>query len=288
MLKTRVITALVLMVLLLAALFAPSPLPFAALSLLFFAAAGWEWARLNGMADAAALATGLFCGVVCAALWGSGAVALPLPALWLAAALAWVLGGGWLLARGVAGWPRIAAGVRWLIGVAALCVAWLALAQARWEGINFLLSVMALVWAADVCAYFAGRALGGKLTGGRKLAPTISPGKSWEGVWGGMAGVLALAALWVWFDARYTTDSLSLYTRLLHGGGWPLAALSVLFLAALSVAGDLLESLVKRSAGAKDSSRLLPGHGGVLDRVDALLPTLPLAMMLLFFAQVRG
>jgi phosphatidate cytidylyltransferase len=147
-------------------------------------------------------------------------------------------------------------------------------------GINFLLSILVLVWVADVFAYFAGRAFGLKFTR-NKLAPTISPGKSWEGVWGGMAGVLVLALAWVGCDAALQAGVSSLYTRLAERGWW-LLVISVIFLAAMSVVGDLVESLVKRSAGAKDSSALLPGHGGVLDRIDALLPTLPIAMMLAF------
>ena len=279
MLKQRVITALVLLAILLPALFAASPVPFIGLTLLLIAAAAWEWARLNGVTSAGALATGGLCALACAALWWLGAVERPLPALWLTAALGWVLGGGWFLRRGVAGWQRLPRALRWLIGLLALCVAWLAMAQARRIGVNFLLSVLVLVWAADIFAYFAGRALGGKLTGGRKLAPGISPGKSWEGVWGGMLGVLVVAAWWVWLDGAYATGAPSLYSRLYQAGaGWLVAG--VLFLAAMSVVGDLFESLVKRAAGMKDSSQLLPGHGGVLDRIDALLPTLPLAMAL--------
>jgi phosphatidate cytidylyltransferase len=141
-------------------------------------------------------------------------------------------------------------------------------------GINFLLSVLLLVWVADIFAYFAGRAFGR-----RKLAPGISPGKSWEGVWGGMAGVVLLALAWVWADSHWHATVASFYSRLnVHGVALLLAA--VVFMAAMSVVGDLVESLIKRSAGVKDSSGLLPGHGGVLDRVDALLPTLPLALML--------
>ncbi len=284
MLLQRVITALVLLAVLLPALFAPTPTPFIALLLVAMAAAAWEWARLNGLAGATALATGAACLAVCGALWWAGAVERPLPLLWIAAALAWVLGGAALLKGGVAGWPRLPLGLRWGIGVAALVVAWLAMAQARRLGVNFLLSVLVLVWAADIFAYFFGRALGGKLSGGARLAPVISPKKSWEGVWGGMLGVLLVAALWVWLDRAYATGAASLYTRL-HASGAVWLLLGVLFLAAMSVVGDLLESLVKRSAGMKDSSRLLPGHGGVLDRIDALLPTLPLAMLLVSFGQ---
>jgi phosphatidate cytidylyltransferase len=140
--------------------------------------------------------------------------------------------------------------------------------------VNFLLSLLMLVWVADVAAYFSGRAFGR-----RKLAPAISPGKSWEGVWGAMVGVLLMACIWIWVDTQFALDSQSLYT-LLFSRGATFLVLSVLFLTMMSVAGDLVESLVKRSADMKDSSHLLPGHGGVLDRVDALLPALPLAMML--------
>jgi phosphatidate cytidylyltransferase len=144
--------------------------------------------------------------------------------------------------------------------------------------VNFLLSVLVLVWAADVFAYFFGRALGGRIFA-VKLAPTISPGKSWEGVFGGMLGVLGVSWLWTIFDQTHVPSSPSLYT-LLWARGIGVALPALLFMSAMSVVGDLVESLVKRSAGMKDSSGLLPGHGGVLDRVDALLPTLPMAMML--------
>ncbi len=159
-----------------------------------------------------------------------------------------------------------------------MSLAWLAVAQARVVGVNFLLSVFVLVWVADIFAYFAGRAFGGRVVK-QKLAPSISPGKSWEGVWGGMAGVLILAFCWLWADQAYGASVPSLYSHLFDKSWWVLLS-AVLFLSAMSVAGDLVESLVKRSAGAKDSSGLLPGHGGVLDRIDALLPTVPLAMML--------
>lgn len=279
MLLQRVITALVLLAILLPALFAATPTPFIALSLLLIAAAAWEWARLNHVRGMGALATGALCALLCAGLWWGGAVDRPVPWLWSGAALLWVLGGGWLLARGVAGWPQVPRALRWTGGVLGLALAWLAMAQARRIGVNFLLSVLVLVWAADVFAYFFGRALGGKLTAGRKLAPAISPGKSWEGVWGGMLGVLLVAAGWVYLDSAYQTGAASLYTRLYESGA-VLLVLGAVFLSAMSVVGDLFESLVKRSAGMKDSSRLLPGHGGVLDRIDALLPVLPLAMML--------
>jgi phosphatidate cytidylyltransferase len=141
-----------------------------------------------------------------------------------------------------------------------------------------LMSVLTLVWVADSFAYFAGRTWGRKFTA-NKLAPTISPGKSWEGVWGGVVGVFLLAGTWIWADSHWHSAVASLYTRL-QSQNLVLMAIALLFLTAMSVVGDLIESLIKRSAGVKDSSGLLPGHGGVLDRVDALLPTLPIAMML--------
>ena len=142
-------------------------------------------------------------------------------------------------------------------------------------GINFILSVFTLVWVSDMAAYFGGRAFGR-----RKLALAISPGKSWEGVWCGMLGVLLLAALWMSMDSTQTLDSPSLYTQLYARQGLIGLLLVCVFLTAMGVVGDLVESLVKRHAGAKDSSGLLPGHGGVLDRVDALLPVFPLALAL--------
>ena len=280
MLKQRVITAIVLLAILLPALFYSSPYPFCALALVLIAAGGWEWGRLNACSHGASVILALCCVLLCGASWYFGLLEKRLPLLWTLTGAAWVLAGAWLLRQGVVGWPRIPKAVRLVGGIAALCLAWLALAQARVMGINFLLSVMVLVWVADISAYFAGRALGGRFSK-VKLAPSISPGKSWEGVWGGMAGVVLLAFAWVLVEQQSAVGSL--YARLWSQHGPLVLLVAVIFLAAMSVVGDLVESLVKRSAGAKDSSRLLPGHGGVLDRVDALLPTLPLAMMLVNF-----
>ncbi|HYF17181.1 MAG TPA: phosphatidate cytidylyltransferase [Ramlibacter sp.] len=282
MLKQRVITAVVLLAILLPALFWRTPVPFAVVALVLIGAAAWEFGRLNGLAGGAAIGLGLGCAALCAGAWAAGWLDRPTPLVWSVAGAAWVLGGAALLRAGVQGWPHIPRAIRLAGGLAALCLAWLAVAQARTIGVNFLLSVLVLVWVADVAAYFAGRAFGLKFTRS-KLAPSISPGKSWEGVWGGMLGVLVLAFAWVAGDQHWQAQVPSLYSRLHATGAW-LLVLGALFLAAMSVVGDLAESLVKRSAGAKDSSRLLPGHGGVLDRIDALLPTVPLAMMLASFA----
>jgi phosphatidate cytidylyltransferase len=273
MLKQRVITAIVLLAILLPALFYKTPVPFAALALLMIAAGAWEWGRLNALGHVASLALSAVCMLACGLAWYAGLLEKPLPLLWAVAGMAWVLAGGWLLRSGVGGWPRIPKALRLTGGLLALWLAWLAIAQARVMGIEFLLSVLVLVWVADIFAYFAGRTFGGRFSKG-KLAPSISPGKSWEGVWGGMAGVVALSLAWSFWGGD------TLYSQLAQRHGMALMLLAVIFLAAMSVVGDLVESLVKRSAGVKDSSGLLPGHGGVLDRVDALLPTLPLAMML--------
>ena len=279
MLKQRVITAVLLLAVLLPALFNASPLPFCALALLLISAGGWEWGRLNGCSPGLSWLIGMFCFFAGLLAWQFGFLNLALPWLWSGVGAAWVLGGAWLLQRGVPGWRLVPRVLRLLIGAIALWLAWLALAQARVIGVNFLLSVMVLVWVADIGAYFAGKAFGTRFIR-RKLAASISPGKSWEGVLGGMAGALVLALAWNLLDRRIATGGASFYTFLAERHSMPLMLLVVVFMAAMSVVGDLVESLVKRSAGAKDSSALLPGHGGVLDRLDALIPTLPLAMML--------
>ena len=278
MLKQRVITAVVLLLILLPALFYRDPAPFCLIAMALIAAAAWEWGRLNGYGQTASLMTAALCVSASALAWWAGLLDRRLPLLWLFTGCAWVLLGAWSLRGGVVAWSVLPRSVRWLAGFLALLLAWLAVAQARVIGINFLLSILALVWVADIGAYFAGRAFGGRVCR-QKLAPGISPGKSWEGVWGGMLGVIVLALLWRWIDKSWSLPVPSFFSQI-GQGGLGLLLIAVIFMAAMSVVGDLFESLVKRSAGVKDSSGLLPGHGGVLDRIDALLPTLPLAMML--------
>lgn len=279
MLFQRVITAVALLALLLPALFAATPLPFAVFALVAVSAAGWEWARLNGLDQPApALASGTIVAALCGAtLWAAPTVGQT-GLLWSLSALAWTLAGALALYRGPASWPVLPQGLRWALGLALLWLAWAALSQARVVGINFLLSVLCIVWASDICAYFAGRRFGR-----RKLAPSISPGKSWEGVAGAVLGVGLLAAAWLSVEQMLPVESASIFRLVLqrYGAGGLLAAL--VWLTALGIVGDLFESLVKRAAGAKDSSRLLPGHGGVLDRVDALLPVLPAALALITY-----
>jgi phosphatidate cytidylyltransferase len=135
---------------------------------------------------------------------------------------------------------------------------------------------MVLVWIADIGAYFSGKAFGK-----RKLAPTISPGKSWEGAIGGGIAVLLVASISIVLAqaaAPWLQDTFAY--KLQARFGWALTLLALLVLVAASVIGDLFESQLKRRAGMKDSSNLLPGHGGVLDRIDALIPVLPLAALI--------
>lgn len=245
------------------------------------AAASWEWAKLNGYKNSLALICGLLCAGLCAALWGFGALVQPSPQLWRLAGALWVLVGAWVLRGGVAAWSAHNSVLRLVAGTVALALAWLAVAQAKVIGVNFLLSVLVVVWVADIGAYFVGRAFGGRLIR-QRLAPKVSPGKSWEGVLGGMAGVLVVAFVWRWADSATAAQVPSFFSRVGQSGGWFLF-IAMVFVTAMSVVGDLFESLVKRSAGVKDSSSLLPGHGGVLDRIDALLPALPVAMMLYSF-----
>ena len=274
MLKQRILTAIVLLAILLPALFASQVEWFIAVSLFLITLACWEWGRLNGYAGKLAWLTALEGLGFCALMWKMGWPMTKLPMLWLCVGAAWVGLGAWLISRGVDAWQRIPAWWRVSVGLLLLSFAWLAVVQARVVGINFLLSLLVTVWVADIGAYFAGRRFGKK-----KLALSISPGKSWEGVYGGMLAVLILAVGWALWQPGFF-DSASLYQRMLAGRGWAFVVLSASLLVAMGVVGDLVESLVKRSAGVKDSSSLLPGHGGVLDRVDALIPVLPLGMML--------
>lgn len=278
MLKQRIITALLMLVILLPAVFYPAPEAFGAVAVVLISAGAWEWAKLNQYSPVQALLAGAFCAALCVVSWYGGLAYTPLKVLWIGAGSGWVVLGAWLLHGGVSVWAAVPRALRLVGGILALWVAWLAVTQARIIGINFLFSILVLVWVADIFAYFAGRALGGRFFT-RKLAPSISPGKTWEGACGGMVGVVVCALIWRNLDGLAAPEQAGIYSRL-GAAGLPFMVLAVLFLATMSVVGDLVESLFKRSAGVKDSSGLLPGHGGVLDRVDALLPILPLAMML--------
>lgn len=272
MLKQRVITALVLLALLLPAMLAENSAWFDGLTLILMAAGAWEWGRLQGMPHRSAVVSGALIGALLLfSRWAPHATPAPQSVAWLGA-LIWVPGMYWMVKHGLQRWGQLAAVWRLSLGWLAVAVAWWSLVAVKAQGLNFLLSVLTLVWAADIAAYFGGRAWGR-----RKLAPQISPGKTWAGAISGAVAVLCLGLLWVWFDARTPQASPSLYTMLwLRAPWWCLVAGAILV--AFSIMGDLVESLVKRVAGVKDSSQLLPGHGGVLDRVDALLPVLPMSL----------
>ncbi len=270
MLKTRVITAVILLAVLVpVTLFAP-PAAFAAMMAFAVVFAAWEWARLLNLGGVALL---VYVAILGAALVGSTVrFGLHVPGLYLASAIFWVFVGPFALIRK----PQLAAGV-WRVflliaGIVVLLAAWHAVVQARTIGVVFVLSLMLIVWVADIGAYFSGKAFGR-----HKLAPSISPGKTWEGAIGAMVLTLVIAVLlnsMHTLQPNYFTVDAALY-------GTARMLVWVACLVAFSVMGDLFESLLKRQAGVKDSSNLLPGHGGVLDRIDAMLPVLPLAMLLM-------
>lgn len=271
MLRQRVITAVVLVAALLAAAAAGRVAVDAALAVVLGAAA-YEWLRLAQHPRRLCVLAGLG---FAAALLGLQALGHGLPgrmlemlaavacAAWLAIAV--------LILRGAQRGARVPHAVSTLLALLLLTAAWFALMRLMDGGFVYLLSVLAVVWLADIAAYFAGRRWGR-----RKLAPAISPGKTWAGVGGAVAAVLALALLLARLAPEVPAFSTLLQQRL------PLAAALVVLaaLVALSVVGDLFESLLKRQVGAKDSGRLLPGHGGVLDRIDALVAVLPAAALL--------
>jgi phosphatidate cytidylyltransferase len=161
-----------------------------------------------------------------------------------------------------------------VLGLILLPATWFALVFLRELGLIFLLSTMALVWVADIGAYFVGKAFGR-----RKLAVQISPGKSIEGAIGG----LILCYVYAFACVYYLSFESTLFGAWAIRFGWIPMFLMVTVLTAFSIFGDLFESQLKRLAGVKDSSHLLPGHGGVLDRVDALIPTMPIAALLAGF-----
>jgi len=191
--------------------------------------------------------------------------------LWLWAAIGWAVACLYLAVARVDGPPFSL--LLTVFGLLALPAAGAALLAAYDRGVLYLISLLGIVWAADITAYFVGRAVGGA-----KLAPRISPGKTWSGALGGVAGVVVLVVALAWAGNLWGWRTVASDLQLVWG--WSGALMWALVLAALSIAGDLFESLLKRRAGRKDSSQLLPGHGGVLDRIDAVLPVAPLAMLL--------
>ncbi len=277
MLKQRVITALVLVAALLSAL-AWSPLAFAGLLTLGFSLAQAEWLRLSGWSLRTSLLVALTLGGAQFALFAAApaTVAAIGPAAVAVATAIWIGLGVVLLRSEKKGAVRIPATTSRALAIALPFAAWCALMMFLQLGAVMLLSVLVIIWLADIAAYFFGRAFGR-----RKLAPHISPGKTWAGVWGAIGGVVVAALIaWAGFpDAPLFTN------RLLEGFGIPVAALALSLLVGVSIIGDLAESLLKRQANAKDSSHLLPGHGGFFDRLDSMFSLLPAAALLWTWAK---
>lgn len=268
MLKTRVITALVLLAVLLAVIYSGSFLFFIAVVTAFLGAAAWESFRLFRNPRPA----------LGAAIWAAAFLFIVLPGnlenaniLFALCVAAWVVRLAPSLAFGLP--PLESFANRLLNGIYGVAIlgCFLAVVVLFHQSPLYLLSVFAIVWVADIGAYFAGKAFGK-----RKLAPSISPGKSWEGAIGGWLAVLLVAGVSTRIPALADTFAV----HVLAAWGVVGFVLVLSLLAAASVVGDLFESQLKRRAGMKDSSNLLPGHGGVLDRIDALIPTLPLAVLL--------
>ncbi len=269
MLKQRILTAVVLVAGLLAALFLLPPGLLLVLLGGVVLLAAWEWSDLAGLRGLAARAA--YVVAILSLLLFAAAYArllreveplrvrdiVGLAGIWWSLALLWVKGypGSALL------WGSRAA--RLLIGALVLVPAWVALAFLRGQeqGVILILFLIALVASADIGAFFSGRAWGRS-----KLAPRVSPGKSWAGFWGGLVCAMTLALLAWWM--------------LWRGAVAPLPLLLVAAATALaSVLGDLLESMIKRHRGVKDSGRCLPGHGGVMDRLDSLSAAAPVFVL---------
>ena len=270
MLKQRVITALILVTLFLAALFALPASGWKILVLAIVMLGTSEWAKLSGLGKRSAmfywvLTLLLMSGLLCAEFENLvQPMRLHMP-LYVLSAVLWLLVPLWL----VRGWQLRNPLAMALLGWAVLLPTGFAMIDLRASSPWLLLGVMALVWMADVAAYFSGRRFGK-----HKLAPSVSPGKTWEGVAGAVLGVSVYVALAAWGSGLSEKYAL------------PLVILLSWLWVALSVIGDLFESAIKRQAGVKDSGTLLPGHGGLLDRIDALTSTLPLAALVLWLLRM--
>jgi phosphatidate cytidylyltransferase len=272
MLRLRVATALVLVAIFLGALFGLPPLGWSIFAALVLAVAAWEWAGFARRARAGRAAYALATTAAgFAVAWTLGLAlgrpgALALVPIYAAALVFW-LGGAplWLRRQPRAPAPALVLAVGWIV----LIPTFLALVHLRNIHPASLLAFMVVVWVADIAAYFAGRRFGR-----RKLAPTVSPGKTWEGLYGALAATAVFALAWIAWAPRHTP---ALVRDLPWSPVWMVGL--VVALTALSVVGDLLESAMKRQAGLKDSGRILPGHGGVLDRIDALTAVLPAAAL---------
>lgn len=268
MLKQRVITALALVTGLLVALLWFPQWAWLCLVSVICALGAWEWSGLASQVRATRVVYALGAGALVLGLGFAGGAGgfdgqtWILVLAYLSSVVLWFIFVPLWLRRGWGGSTRTAM----TVGIIVLVPSALAMAQLRAVDMMLMLFALVLVWVADIAAYFSGRAFGR-----HKLAPSISPGKTWEGALGALAGVVVCGTIGFLLLVSPTP-------------GIATFAWLVPFLAAytaLSIIGDLFESLVKRKAGAKDSGTLLPGHGGVLDRIDSLTSTLPVAGLIL-------
>ncbi len=266
--RTRVVTAVIMApVAVLSVLYLPSEF-FAALVAALLMLGLWEWTLLAGLHGRVARASYLVGNATLMAflVWGAGRDFVILKLVGLLGAVWWLLVLLWLLRFNFAAndnrWSRA---LKLFAGTISVIPAWASICwlhvqgggDARASGPVWALFALLIVWMADSGAYFVGVRFGK-----HKLAPRISPGKSWEGFFGGLLATVLLAVVALSFLG-------------LRWASLPDLLLLTVVTALFSVAGDLFESLLKRHAGAKDSSHLIPGHGGVLDRVDSLLAALP-------------
>ncbi|MDN5935155.1 MAG: phosphatidate cytidylyltransferase [Nitrosospira sp.] len=273
MLRTRILTAAIMLFFFLAALFYLSSIFWMVLLLSLTVAGSWEWSQLAKFPTPYSIVylilTVILGGELLFALSGQ-VLTDPYTTsfLWFyVVSLAfWSLGAPWFLKTNR---PLKNAILLALTGWLLLLPTCLALYQLRAIDPLLLLGFMTTIWISDTAAYFTGRALGK-----HKLAPNISPGKTWEGVAGALAAVSVYALTWSFFVGKEAPVML-------------LAPL-LLVLAIMGIMGDLFESLMKRHAGVKDSGSILPGHGGILDRIDALTSTLPIAVLALLFLQTQS
>ena len=270
MVKTRILTAIVMLLLFLAALFYLSTIFWMALLLALTVAGAWEWRRLGRFSAAHSaiylILTAILAGELLFLLDRSILVdpyTSSFSWLYISSAVFWVFYVPiFLKTRHPIRNPLLLALTGWIV----LLPTCLALFQLRAIDPALLLGFMAAIWISDTAAYFTGRSMGK-----HKLAPQISPGKTWEGVAGALVAVGIYALSWSWIGEERLPAQ------------WLLPLLLVLAL--LGIVGDLFESLLKRHAGVKDSGNILPGHGGILDRIDALTSTLPLAILSLLYLQ---
>jgi phosphatidate cytidylyltransferase len=272
MLRTRIITVAVVLPLFLAALFLLPDFYWAAFALLAILWAAGEWANLARFSQAQ---VGLYMALTLALAAAFWSVAQPGDSRrWVVFVLLglnfvfWVPYVAWSLKTGRAQLPTSNRLVVGLIGWVVLLPPWLALIELRRLSPLLLLGILTVIWLADTAAYFCGRAFGK-----HKLAPVISPGKTWEGLIGALAAAAVYGVGALLLVARYRGRPFTFSDA-------ALTAVLTWFTVVLSVVGDLFESWIKRRAGVKDSGTLLPGHGGILDRIDSLTSTLPFAALL--------